>query len=166
MKLLQTIDKLNAYLDMKLKEGKDPVPENHLNDDLLMNIAAVEKTSNKIISWSLSLLGGSFLAILSDEFVHPELKLFKLGYLIFVPGWVFTMISINYGLQISGLLSAAHRNQSKLTLLEDGFDECQKYSKRQIRCFKTALFLFSLWLLAYLTWWIFTDLPIKKLINL
>lgn len=165
MKLLKTIDKLNEYLDIKLKDAKEPDKE-RLSYQLLSNIQAIEKTSGKIVSWSLSLLGGSFLAILSDEFVHPEIKYFKLAYFIFVPGWIFTMMSINYGLMVSGCLSAAHRNLSNFELLRIGFDNCQASSRRQIRCFKTALVLFGIWLLAYLSWWILTDLPVKKLINL
>jgi hypothetical protein len=165
MKFIKLLDLLGSFLEAQIQGGRDQ-DAHKANHQLLANIEFLEKTSGKITSWSLSILGGSFLAILSDEFVHPEMTYFKLGYFLFVPAWLFTIISISNGLKVSGALSAAKRNESVLELLVESFKHGQCHQRKQIRWFKAALIVYGSWLLAYLTWWVLTDLPIKKLINL
>jgi hypothetical protein len=160
MRFSKTIDLLNEYLESKNGAGKAE-DQSKKNDRLLSFIKSVEKMSGKITSWSLAITGGTFLAILSEEYVHPVEVKFRTPYFLFVVGWIYIGISIYNGISISGVAAAAELNALDLDSLVQGSVACDKYFERQLRWFKLALLVFGIWLSLYLLWWIFGNLPIK-----
>lgn len=160
MKFLRTITLIEQFLNSKLAETKEE-GSRKLMHILHANIKAIEKSSGKIITWSLSIIGGSFLAIISDEYIHPEARQFKYPYFIFIIGWSCIAKSIYHGFNISGYSSAAERNLIDFELLQAGCSSCHDEFIIQLKWFKWGLSAFGIWLLLYLCWWILADVPIK-----
>ena len=67
----------------------------------LNGVQAIVNTSNTIVSWSMSMIAASLVAILSTSYVKPVGKWAKLIYLTFVPGWFYLLNSINWGNSLS-----------------------------------------------------------------
>jgi len=160
MRFSKTLDLLNEFLTSKNKGEKEEEQKKNKHR-LLLFIKSVEKMSGKITSWSLAVIGGTFLAILSEEYIHPAETKFRIPYFLFVVGWIFIAISIYYGINISGSAAAAELNSEDLDSLVEGSTACDKYFGRQLKWFKLALLTFGIWLGLYLLWWIFGNIPAK-----
>ena len=128
--------------------------EEDKDNNLLRTIKSIEGGSGKVISWCLSLLGGSLLTILSSSYNHPEGYL-KYFYLLFILAWAFLFLSIYYGMNISNRLMAAELFSNKNSALEDIFGKINFDYANQLKFFKWSLVVFALWLLFYISWWIF-----------
>ena len=123
--------------------------------------AAVAASAQTIMGWALLIIGGSVLALLQRSYVRSRRVLVRLLYLLFVPGWVFLALSIYSGTRVQGVYLAAlfvsHPDPQRLkfTINSDFADQLQNL--------RYGLLFFSLWLVAYLLWWIFTteDLTTK-----
>lgn len=126
------------------------------DNNLLRTIKSIEGGSGKVVSWCLSLLGGSLLTILSDSYIHPESTL-KYFYLLFIVAWAFLFISIYKGMNISSRLMAAELFSNKNSELENIFKKINFDYANQLKFFKMSLIIFALWLLFYLIWWIFLN---------
>jgi hypothetical protein len=120
-------------------------------------IKSIESGSNKISTWSLSILGGSLLAILSDSYLHPSKTQLKLVYLLFILGWTSIGISIFNGKEIIGRTIASELYKNDENQLVSIFTKCNNCYQRQLRYFNIGLFTFGIWLLLYLIWWIFGE---------
>lgn len=120
-------------------------------------LKSIEAGSNKISTWSLSTLGGSILAILSTDYNAPRESLFRLIYLLFVLGWIFLGIAFFEGKRISAKTIAAELHKGNKDQLSKMFKSCNGYYARQLKFFNYALLIFGIWLLLYVTWWIFGD---------
>lgn len=121
----------------------------------LKTIKAIATGSNTISTWSLSVIGGSLLSILSTSYIRPDCIYLKLFYLLFILGWIFIAISIYHGINISGRSMAADFYADDNKMLEDIFSKSNIDYKNQLGYFKKALFIFGIWLILYLLWWIF-----------
>jgi hypothetical protein len=123
-------------------------------------IQSIVAASTVFTTWSLSLIGGSILAILSTEYSKPLGKWAKLIYLLFLPGWIFLGLTINAGDTISrrGVMAAIAPDRIPLI-----FEKMNQEFIRQIGFFHTGLFFLGLWLFLYLIWWIFQDFFIKPI---
>ena len=161
MKFLRTIGLLNELLEVELTARKNATAEKG-NHKLLSYIRSVEKISGKTVAWSLTLIGGTFLAILSDEYIHPDDKRFKLVYLLFLVGWGCIAKSIYHGMNISGRAAAADLHVDDRKLLATVFTDCNSDFDRQLKWFRYGLVVFGVWLVLYLCWWIFGVMPVKK----
>jgi len=133
------------------------------SEKLFQSLKSIEESANKLITWSLSIIGGSLLAIISNSYIHPESRVLKLGYLIFIGGWLFLAKTIYHGNTISRTNIISLLNKDNREELEERFVTCNNEFGLQLKAFNWALFFFAVWLLAYLMWWIFgeqTDKPI------
>lgn len=144
------------FLQLKMKKLTEP-PADTSAERLFNCIKSIEEGSNKISTWSLSTIGGSLLALLSNEYLHPSIVKLKMIYLLFILGWFFIGISIYNGKNIISrtIASELHKNDRKS--LETIFTICNKHYSRQLRFFNLGLLIFGLWLLLFLLWWIFGD---------
>lgn len=71
MKFIETVNLLHQFPESKISEAGEE-GKKRITHMLHANIKAVEKMSGKMLTWSLSVVGGTFLATLSDEYIHPE----------------------------------------------------------------------------------------------
>jgi hypothetical protein len=159
--MADSIRRLEKLLNEEFKKKKKP------EDDLLPNrflkcIKDMETGSSKVSTWSLSIVGGSLLALISDSYVHPSCLRFKLGYLLFLLGWLFLGVSLYNSLLISRSAIAANLHEKELVELTKIFKNCNCFFRRQLKHFQLGLLVFGAWLALYLCWWVFTVLPIKK----
>ena len=118
-------------------------------------IESIENGSNKVISWSLSVVGGSLVVILSNNYIKPDCQLFKMAYILFGVGWFFIGFSIYNGRNITNSKIAAVLYDQNEENLKEILKNVNKYYKRQLTNFNLSLFAFGLWLILYLLWWIF-----------
>jgi hypothetical protein len=120
-------------------------------------LSTIAHSSSTLIGWSITILGGTFLAILSSSFNRPSSLKFRLTYFLFIPGWTCLFWSIKKGDDITGRVIAARIAEVKFP--ERSFEIMSEINADLI-C-QRDLFLFSLiflalWLLSYLFWWIFS----------
>ncbi len=147
---------LKKLLQLKVERLTAP-PTDTSVDRLFSCIKSIEEGSNKISTWSLSTIGGSLLAILSNEYSHPLTPKLKLIYLLFVLGWGFIGISFYNGKNITSRSIASELNKNDTELLKTIFTDCNTFYSRQLRFFNLALLIFGIWLLLFLLWWVFGD---------
>lgn len=147
-----------------------------ISDDNLDTINETNKLinteSNRLISWTLSIFGGSILVIISSDYINPE-GCFKYAYFLFIIGWVLLGISVHKGQTISNLYIATLTNALIIKNAELEPDDNKKKGKGgaesdfktginkidsefgfQLFYFKWGIFTFSLWLLIFLIWFI------------
>ena len=145
---------INKLLQLKVDHLTKPPPDTSV-ERLFNCIKAIKEGSNKISTWSLSTVGGSLLAVLSNEYTHPSESKLKLIYLLFVLGWLFIGISFYNGKNITSRVIASELNKNDKDLLENIFTYCNTFYSRQLRFFNLALLVFGIWLLLFLLWWVF-----------
>lgn len=116
--------------------------------------AAVAASAQTLMGWALLIIGGTVLALLQRSYMRSHNLKIRLIYLLFVPGWIFLARSIYSGTLVQGVYLAAlltsrpDSRSLKVTINSDFAD--------QISNLMYGLLFFSLWLLTYLLWWIFT----------
>jgi len=128
-----------------------PTPDDHFMREGIKGIVEDSKT---LTTWGLTLIGASIAAIVSTGYFRPVRTKIRTIYLLFIPGWLFIALSIYVGDKISRRSAAAAFNQTYEALKKTGnlinadFD-CQ------LTFFHTGLIFFSMWLLAFILWWVF-----------
>jgi hypothetical protein len=116
--------------------------------------------SSGLTGWALTLVGASILAIASTSYLRPLSRRTRYIYLLFIPGWFFLALSIYNGNKISRRYTAVTFTQDIKTLAQIGNSMNTEFAA-QLSHFQWALFFFSIWLLCYIVWWIFVDLPVE-----
>ena len=122
-------------------------------------IESIDSGSNTMISWSLSIVGGSLLTILSESYIQPSYTPFRLAYLLFGVGWTFIGISIYFGRNITQSKMAAALYDQNDDNLKEILKRINKYYLKQLRFFNFSLAAFGIWLILYLIWWILAESP-------
>ncbi len=135
----------------KSKRRKEPKWNNHFFN----TIESIEIGSNKSISWSLSIVGGSLLVILNEGYIQPSYQPYKLVYFLFGIGWILIGISIYFGRKITNSKMAAVLNKDDNESLAAILKNINNYYTKQLQFFNRSLICFGLWLILYLLWWIF-----------
>lgn len=114
-------------------------------------LKTVNEESNRIISWSLLIIGGSILAILQKDYL--KLIEYKWLYFIYILGWIFLCISIYWGQRVTRSYLAS---MFVLPGLIEGIsEETNKRFKRQLTWFMGGVAIFAVWMITFLTIWIF-----------
>lgn len=106
-----------------------------------------------LTSWTLVMIGGSILAILSTSYYRPRDLWFRASYLIFIPAWLLLSLSLREGAKVQGVYLAALFQRKpdidKLMFAQNGFLAGQQdFMMWGLGCF-------GVWLTIYLLWWIF-----------
>lgn len=120
-------------------------------------IKSIENGSNKITTWALSVIGGTFIIMLSSDYLKPEKFELKLAYLLFIAGWTLMGISIYCAKEITGSTIASDLYRDRLESLKEIFKRCNNLYSKQIRFFNLGLLMFGIWLVLFLLWWVFKD---------
>ena len=113
-------------------------------------------SSTILNTWSLSLLGGSIAVIVGTSFLRPEKVNNRLIYLLFLPAWYFTYLSLFNGNRISRRYVAAvvgqdHPHRLREIVIDINYDFSQ-----QLDNLNYSLVCYASWLLLFLFWWIFS----------
>lgn len=129
--------------------------------DIAGGIKSMSDVSSTFVTWSLTIIGASVLAIVSTSYIRPAHKKIRYAYLLFLPGWICLSISIYLGNMIARRLAASFFTNNHDVL----FDIAKKMNSEficQMNFFKIGLIFFLIWLIVYLLWWIMGDWEIKK----
>ena len=115
---------------------------------------AAESTSLK--TWGLSIIGASLLAILSTSYVKPTAIGWRMIYLIFIPAWILSALSVYNGMIVSRRLVAAinaslRSDKSDLLTIASKIND---HYAAQLALFNYSVVCYMLWLLLYLVWWL------------
>jgi len=128
----------------------------------LQAIKSFEAGSVKLATWSLSVFGGSLLIIVGDSYLRPSDSQHRLAYLLFLIGWALIGWSMYQGFKITRHTMVLDLHATNEDALLTIFQKCNKSFANQLRWFQWGLFVFGIWLVLYLLWWIYTDMPNKK----
>ena len=113
----------------------------------------VNDESNRLIGWSLLIIGGSLLAVLNHDYLKLDGKL-RFIYLLFIVGWVALCISIYYGeLVTRNYIASFFGGPDQLPEIEIEIND--RFS-RQINFFLAGVTAFGIWMAAFLLLWIFS----------
>lgn len=133
-------------------------PNIELAQKIIEHIASINQISGTLTTWGLSMLGGSILFIVSTSYNRPSAK-FRLAYLLFIPAWIFTSLSIYFGSTIGQRVPASilakEGTEEKIARLFEISRLANSEYKFQLLFFQTALGIYALWLLIFLIWWVF-----------
>ena len=128
-------------------------------EEILKAFLAISEQSKTLQTWSLSILGGSIAVILGSSYIRPVYPRIRWIYFLFIPGWVFLVISIYYGHDISrNYITALFIKENLLQGVEDKLGSS---FLSQIQFFGYGLITFSVWLVIYIFWWILGQWEIK-----
>jgi hypothetical protein len=113
----------------------------------------ISDNSQSLITWSLSIIGGSIVAIVGSSYLRPDSIYWRLPYFLFIPGWIHLALSIHKGHEISRRYIASIFTNKPQALIDIGQAINTCYD-RQLAYFERALIFFATWLAFLLLWWI------------
>ena len=115
--------------------------------------------AQSLTGWSLLIIAGSIVVIVGTSYHRPQTLRARLIYLLFLPGWIFLVCSMKYGVSVQRVYLAylfANPTEEKIKRFKDTIGED---SLNQIRSIEIALIFFVVWLILYLIWWLFNRDP-------
>jgi hypothetical protein len=135
-----------------------PTPDDR---PLREGLKTMAENSRNVMSWSLTLIGASILAIVSTGYLRPMSRRMRFVYLLFIPGWVLLGWSLYYGDSIARRYTATAFMQARVKLLEIGQLMNGEFDS-QLTFMNWGLGVFAIWLIIYIVWWVIADLPAKE----
>ena|SRR5665213_2035173 len=148
-------DVFKSVVDFFTSKDVESSKNSEACDKIIDSLKAMEEGANKLITWSLTLVGGSLLAIISNSYLHPESRTLKMAYFLFLIGWGLIAKVIYHGNKITRINILLPIFRNKREELEDRFESCNAEFRSQLNYFNCALVIFGIWLVAYLLWWVF-----------
>lgn len=130
---------------------------------LIDALKLVAKSSATLITWALSVVGGSVAAIVSTSYLRPKNPKVRLIYLLYLPGWLFLGLSVYFGDRVSrhyvaSRFVAAHGSDASAydKVLAIGQKMNADYISQQ-NMLMLGLLMFGAWLSLFLLWWVFGE---------
>ncbi|HEV7333084.1 MAG TPA: hypothetical protein VGN63_18765 [Flavisolibacter sp.] len=122
----------------------------------MLNVFAEE--SDAVTKLALSVLGASILAMISTSYLKPSSRKWRWIYLLFIPGWVLTVISVYFGalvkqLKITGNLYPSPTSNNE-EILRNAVAHSADYFVYQSRTFSMSILFYTLWIVLFAIWWI------------
>ena len=159
--LLQSVETYVSYLENnnRNKEKKDSLDiENKKKENYYRKINESNKLaneeSNRLITWSLSIIGGSILLIISTDYVNPRGWILY-SYFLFAIGWTVLAMSIYYGETLTRIyMSGATASDTDTSGIREIGEKVDEYFAKQIKFFRIGIIIFSIWLILFLIWFI------------
>lgn len=123
--------------------------------DIPSVLKEVLDSSSQLSGWALAMVGGSVVVIVSTSYRRPDALLWRLPYLLFVPGWICIAFSLYLGNKIVGkYLASLMVHQEQISNI--AFQVNDIYSDQRVY-FLLSLVFFGLWLLIHLISWVFVE---------
>lgn len=118
--------------------------------ELLKLIAESAQATN---TRALGLFAGSVATILGASYLSPSRMRFRLTYLLFIPAWALLGWAFRHGDLIHRRYIAARASPSDENIFTIFTKMNDDYMVQQ-DTFLAAVVLLSVWLMAYLVWWV------------
>ena len=116
----------------------------------------VNGSSAQFTAWALMIFGGTVLAIVSTSYRRPTQVVWRLPYLLFIPGWISIAISLYWGNVVVGHFLASLMVSPDI--LRDIAQKINTAYDNQRDFLLYSLIFFGGWLLFHLLVWIFNDI--------
>lgn len=115
----------------------------------------IQEESNRLITWALTILGATILFVSSaSNYFHPA-GYFKYTYILYFLGWLFLIISIYFGEELTRrFIAGMWQDESKISLISQIKLKINRNFKLQLDFFKYAVLVFSVWIFIFLYWFI------------
>jgi hypothetical protein len=128
--------------------------------ELVTALKVVVDSSATLVTWALSIVAGSVVAIVSTSYLRPSNARVRLIYLLYLPGWVFLSVSIYLGNQVSMRYVAAQfvKEEVVRTIAQ----QINRDFRSQQVMLMIGLLMFAAWLCLFLLWWVFGKWTIAK----
>jgi hypothetical protein len=113
--------------------------------------------AQSLSQWSLLILGGSLVLILSTSYYRPKNLKVRAAYFLFIPTWICLAYAVYQGAAVQQsyvaylVATRGTPSQSTLDKIAENITNAIRY---QILSLEIALLIGALWLLIYLIWWI------------
>lgn len=128
-------------------------------DTMFDVVKSYANESAALKTWALSIMGASIFAMVSTSYRKPAKLGWRAIYLIFLPAWIMSSISVYNGTLISRRLVAGQLAQYKqdLATLKNVLFKIDANYDVQLNCFNYGILFYTSWLILYIIWWIITN---------
>ena len=113
---------------------------------------AVVSFAQSLAQWEFVIIGASILVLVGTSYNRPRPTLMRVLYLLFLPAWGCLAYSIYCGMRVQEAYLAYML--LPVTTIGGATSTLNKDIHAQISWMWIGLICFSIWLLAYLFWWI------------
>jgi ABC-type transport system involved in multi-copper enzyme maturation permease subunit len=126
---------------------------------------AAQALAQSLSQWDLLIIAGSLVVIVSTSYYRPDTRRMRAAYLLFLPAWCSLALSVYQGIQVQGsyvaYLVANRSPQVNHTTINQIALSMEDATRRQIQGLEFALLCLALWLLIYISWWVFAEKPLQ-----
>jgi len=133
-----------------------PCKTQTLNSDKLSekSLDAAASFAQSLAQWEFIMIGGSLLLLVGTSYHRPPGLGIRFSYLLFIPAWACLGSSIYFGTRAQEVHLAYLLLPT--TTVEGARTALNKDIGSEIYWMWWGLICFSIWLLVYLSWWVFT----------
>ena len=136
---------------------------NFLQSALLQQLPQADKLNAKafesaaafaqsLTQWEFIIVGGSLLILIGTGYYRPKHVWIRCSYVLFVPGWVLSGLSIYFGIRVQeAYLAYLLVQKTTAAGISQTMNSDASY---QISLMEWGLLVFGVWLLVYLCYWI------------
>ncbi|MCK4587296.1 MAG: hypothetical protein KAU29_08135 [Gammaproteobacteria bacterium] len=123
--------------------------------DTLHILKEVVDNSSQLSAWALAVGAGTVAVIVSSSYHRPHSLIYRLPYLLFIPGWVSIGYSLSLGNKISSkYLASLMVNKDQIASIASNINDIFAEQQTYLFC---SLIIFFIWLLTFTLTWLFTD---------
>jgi hypothetical protein len=126
--------------------------EKHYMIDLAQALKEVLDSSTLLSGWAVGIGGATVAVIIGTSHNRPDRLLFRLPYLLFLPGWCCIGCSIYLGNRIVGAHLATRFNPALTNAISDQINTLYDFQRTFLLW---SLVFFGIWLICYTFTWIF-----------
>lgn len=120
--------------------------------DLAQALKEVLDSSTLLSGWAVGIGGATVAVIIGTSHNRPDRLLFRLPYLLFLPGWCCIGCSIHLGNRIVGAHLATRFNPALTNAISDQINTLYDFQRTFLLW---SLVFFGIWLICYTFTWIF-----------
>jgi hypothetical protein len=123
---------------------------------------AAQTLAQGLSQWSLLIIGGSLVIIVSTSYYRPANSRVRAAYFLFVPSWLCLAISIYQGIRVQRSYVAylvGSRQGPNAQLSNQIAETMADATRKQILSLQIALVFVGIWLVIYVFWWVMSAQP-------
>lgn len=121
-------------------------------NQFLAGLNEIADASSQLTTWALTMLGGSVAVVIGSSHYSPASRRFRSFYFLLAPAWVFMLLSVHSGNDLSRSYLAALF--TKGAAQDEAFNQINADFQAQLDYLFYGVIVFALWLAAYLIWWV------------
>lgn len=121
-------------------------------DLFLAGLKEIADASSQITTWALAMLGGSVAVVIGSSHYSPADRRWRSFYFLLALAWFFLVLSVWAGNKLSSSYLAALF--TKGAAQDEAFNQINTGFQAQLDYLFYGVIAFSLWLTAYLLWWV------------